>query len=93
MNFTGFTTMATKVQSFTTTYGTSGAADTASAPRGLVARVRFALKVRRERQSLLALDDVILRDIGLSRYDVEREAGRSVLDLPTQNPADRRYRI
>ena len=31
----------------------------------------------RQRQALLALDDHLLKDIGLSRADVEREAGKS----------------
>jgi uncharacterized protein YjiS (DUF1127 family) len=85
--------MTTKASLFTTTYGSTAGTTGDGSPRGLVARVLFAMKVRRERQALLALDDTILRDIGLSRYDVEREARRGVLDLPTQNPADRRYRI
>ena len=62
-------------------------------PRSFLERIQFALKVRRERQALQALDEATLRDLGLSRADVEREANRGLLDLPRQNPTDRRYRI
>jgi uncharacterized protein YjiS (DUF1127 family) len=63
------------------------------APRGLIGRMRLALSVRRERIALRSLDDAALKDIGLSRFDVERECTRGLLDLPSQNPADRRYRV
>jgi uncharacterized protein YjiS (DUF1127 family) len=38
----------------------------------------------RQRRALRALDDRMLRDIGLSRADVEREATRPFWDLPEQ---------
>lgn len=63
------------------------------APRGLVGRIRLALSVRRERIALRSLDDAALKDIGLSRFDVERECARSFLDMPRQDPTDRRYRV
>jgi uncharacterized protein YjiS (DUF1127 family) len=45
---------------------------------------RYMNRVWRERRLLQSLDDVALKDIGLTRADVEREAGRSVLDLPNR---------
>jgi uncharacterized protein YjiS (DUF1127 family) len=44
--------------------------------------VRAALKARRQRQQLLALDDRMLADIGVSRADAYREATRGYGDLP-----------
>jgi uncharacterized protein YjiS (DUF1127 family) len=49
--------------------------------------LRFINRVWQERRMLASLDDTALKDIGLNRADVEREAGRSPLDLPK-----RRYR-
>jgi uncharacterized protein YjiS (DUF1127 family) len=48
----------------------------------LVSRVAKALAVRRERRALLALDDRMLADVGLSRTDAYREAHRPLFDLP-----------
>ena len=45
-------------------------------------RVERILEVRRQRRALMALDDRMLKDIGLSRTDAWREANRSPLDLP-----------
>ena len=39
------------------------------------------MTARRQRRSLLALDDVTLKDIGLSRADAEREASRRFWDV------------
>jgi uncharacterized protein YjiS (DUF1127 family) len=44
--------------------------------------------VWRERRMLASLDDRALKDIGLNRGDVERECGRSVLDLPKRRRWD-----
>jgi uncharacterized protein YjiS (DUF1127 family) len=44
--------------------------------------LQFINRVWRERRMLASLDDCALKDIGLNRADVERETGRSPLDLP-----------
>jgi uncharacterized protein YjiS (DUF1127 family) len=49
-------------------------------------RLQFVNCVWRERRLLASLDDRALKDIGLNRCDVERETGRSPLDLPHQRP-------
>lgn len=41
-----------------------------------------ALDVARQRRRLLALDERMLKDIGLSRSDAEREARRGFWDIP-----------
>jgi uncharacterized protein YjiS (DUF1127 family) len=40
-------------------------------------------QIARERRSLRALDDRALRDLGLTRTDVEREALRPFWDIPS----------
>jgi uncharacterized protein YjiS (DUF1127 family) len=50
--------------------------------RAAWAQLRFINRVWRERRMLASLDDSTLKDIGLNRADVEREAGRSPFDLP-----------
>jgi uncharacterized protein YjiS (DUF1127 family) len=44
-------------------------------------RVRLALIARRQRRSLLALDDRMLADIGISRSQAYGEATRSLFDV------------
>jgi uncharacterized protein YjiS (DUF1127 family) len=44
--------------------------------------VALVLAVARERRELAALDDRMLKDIGMSRSLVEREVVRRVLDVP-----------
>jgi uncharacterized protein YjiS (DUF1127 family) len=44
--------------------------------------LELALQVRRERRMLAGLSDGMLKDIGLTRADVDREARRSLWDLP-----------
>lgn len=48
----------------------------------LLDHLYLALAVRRERRSLSMLGERELKDIGLSRADVEWEASRPVWDLP-----------
>jgi uncharacterized protein YjiS (DUF1127 family) len=50
--------------------------------RRLIFVLEVALEVRRERQMLLSLDDRTLKDIGLSRSQVWREACRSLWNIP-----------
>ena len=45
-------------------------------------RVYGALELNRQRRQLLTLDDRLLKDMGISRADAEREAQRSVWDDP-----------
>lgn len=49
---------------------------------GMFARVRAAMIARRQRRSLLALDDRMLADIGISRSQAYGEADRPFFDLP-----------
>lgn len=50
----------------------------------LLSRLSLAYRVRRERRALLALGDRGLKDIGLSRADVQREVNRGFWDIPMQ---------
>lgn len=50
-----------------------------------VFRLQAAFVARRQRRALLALDDRMLADIGLSRADAYREADRGFLDLPARH--------
>jgi uncharacterized protein YjiS (DUF1127 family) len=47
---------------------------------GFFARLRKALIARRQRRSLLALDDRMLADIGISRSQAYGEADRPLFD-------------
>jgi uncharacterized protein YjiS (DUF1127 family) len=46
-----------------------------------LARLERALKRRRERRELMTLDDMTLKDIGISRADAQREAMRRFWDI------------
>ncbi len=48
----------------------------AAAVQGLLGKVRAAWRRRRSRNLLLQLDDYMLKDIGLTRSDALREAGK-----------------
>ncbi|WP_069300231.1 DUF1127 domain-containing protein [Neptunicoccus sediminis] len=50
---------------------------------GLLRRIKNALRLRRQRLHLLRLTDAQLRDIGLTRTQVEAEARRSPWDAPS----------
>lgn len=50
--------------------------------RGLLARLLGMAALRRQRARLAALDDRMLRDIGLSRAEAEAEAARRAWDAP-----------
>jgi uncharacterized protein YjiS (DUF1127 family) len=50
-----------------------------------VAWVMRAMRTRRERQSLIGLDECALKDIGLSRADAYGEWSRPFWDLPAGN--------
>ncbi len=64
-----------------TAHAAASSAD-APAPVGFFGRIAKALTVRRERRALMALDDRMLADVGLSRADAYREAHRPFLDVP-----------
>lgn len=49
---------------------------------GLLARVRAALALRRQRHHLPDLSDHLLDDIGITREMAEREASRPIWDVP-----------
>jgi uncharacterized protein YjiS (DUF1127 family) len=51
--------------------------------RRFTIRLFEAFEVWRQRQALLTLDDRMLKDIGVSRADVCREAARHFWDLPS----------
>ncbi|MBK5935180.1 uncharacterized protein YjiS (DUF1127 family) [Rhodovulum imhoffii] len=56
-----------------------------TAPAGLSRLVRhfsLALTAARQRRHLAQLDDALLRDIGLTRQDVQHELERPVWDVP-----------
>jgi uncharacterized protein YjiS (DUF1127 family) len=48
----------------------------------LLRRLGMAFTIARERRALMALSDVALKDMGLSRADAYREGTRSFWDLP-----------
>lgn len=56
---------------------------------GFVGFVRKALAIRRQRRALMALDDRMLSDIGLSQSDAYRESHRSFFDLESRRPTRR----
>ena len=57
-------------------------AGTADLPGGVAAWLGACLERARQRRQLADLDDGLLKDIGLSRADVERECGRWPWDGP-----------
>ncbi len=63
----------------------STAPATSGSNKGFLARLRAALIARRQRRSLLALDDRMLADIGISRSQAYGEADRPLFDLPERH--------
>jgi uncharacterized protein YjiS (DUF1127 family) len=59
-------------------------ATVAATPKTLIARLRHALAVRRQRRALAGLCERMRNDIGLSQADVYRETSRTFLDLPPE---------
>jgi uncharacterized protein YjiS (DUF1127 family) len=55
-------------------------------------RVERIIEIRRQRRALMALDERMLKDVGLSRTDAWREANRSLLDLPEDHWSPLRWR-
>ena len=51
--------------------------------QGIIARAAAALTLHRQRARLAALDDHMLRDIGLTRDEAAAEAARPVWDVPS----------
>lgn len=49
---------------------------------GLLARLARAYGIWRQRQALRRLDDLRLRDLGISRAEAEAEARRPIWDAP-----------
>jgi uncharacterized protein YjiS (DUF1127 family) len=60
------------------------------AARHAGAMLRRWHELARERRQLAELDERMLKDLGLSRADVEREAGRPFWDVPVRTWPDRR---
>lgn len=50
---------------------------------GLLTRILYAHRLRKERHDLYRLTDAQLRDIGVTRADAEAEARRSAWDAPS----------
>lgn len=48
----------------------------------IVAHLGTLRAIARQRRELASMDDHMLRDIGLSRDEAEREASRSLWDVP-----------
>ena len=65
----------------------SGHAGRSISPAAIIGMFSEMLRVRAERRRLMALDDRMLKDIGLSRSDAYSEAARSPFDLPSRRPS------
>ncbi|WP_374651811.1 DUF1127 domain-containing protein [Dongia sp.] len=57
-------------------FGRSSHGGATSLPRRLLAFLFDCLEIRRQRRALEALDERMLKDIGISRCDVEAEISR-----------------
>ncbi len=61
--------------------------------RSLVAKLKFAKQIAKERNSLRYLSDHQLRDIGMTRDQIGTEINRSILDLPHARFNELDYRV
>lgn len=50
----------------------------------LLARIRRARAVAQERRTLAQLDDALLKDIGLTSFEAQKEAQRPAWDAPSR---------
>lgn len=64
--------------------GRAGGVRIAGRILGLICVLELALDVRRERKMLLGMDDLALKDIGLSRCDAWAEGCRSLWEIPRE---------
>ncbi|MEN0002479.1 MAG: DUF1127 domain-containing protein [Pseudomonadota bacterium] len=71
--------MPTKTVNLSTHFPLSG-----RARPGILGMVLKAYSIWRERQCLNTLDDHLLRDVGLTRNDVESETNRPIWDAPNR---------
>jgi len=53
--------------------------------KALLAWLHLAMETYVERRALRRVSDVLLKDVGLSRADAERESGRRFWDLPERS--------
>ena len=61
--------------------------------RTLVAKIKFANQIARERHTLRHLSDHQLRDIGMTRNQIGTEINRSIFDLPAARFNELDYRV
>lgn len=73
----------------TTLAGQDVVSDVGARSKGLFNSLRQALTVRSQRHALMALDQRMLSDIGLSEADAWQEANRSFFDLSSRQPTRR----
>lgn len=64
------------------TIGPAIASGTSAGWKGAVRFLKAAFAVAGERNALAGLDDRMLKDIGITRCDAEREATRDFFDVP-----------
>jgi uncharacterized protein YjiS (DUF1127 family) len=62
----------------------------ARAATALIWRLMRILDVRRQRRALLTLDDHMLKDIGVTRFDAWHEGNRGLFDLPREKGSHNR---
>ena len=71
------------MSSFTqTSFGHRSGSKAHTKPGSIVSRIFTFQGIWKERQRLAAMDDHLLKDIGLTREDVQKEAKRPTWDAP-----------